>query len=102
MGSGKLTTHHARLTSNDIGEGTFRGTELADAEPEKQSHDGGADNEPGDVKLAFAAEQAPSEAVDDAHNGVQAVEQSPFFRDHAAGESDRRNVKAKLYNERND
>src|SRR5262249_36769945 len=48
------------------------------------------------------AENAPAKAVDDADHRIEAIQESPLLRYHRAGEADRRNIHAKLHNERDD
>ena len=56
--------------------------------------------EAGKVNGTVAAEDAPAEAIDHPHHGIEAVKQSPLLRDNLAAESYRRNIKTELHYKR--
>ena len=61
-----------------------------------------AEQEARQVERAFAAQDAPAEAVDHAHHRIEAVPEAPLLRHDGAGEADRRDIKAELHDERDD
>jgi len=54
------------------------------------------------MERRLAAQQAPAETIDDADHRVKRIEQAPFLRHDAAAETDWRDVKPELHDERND
>ena len=87
---------------NQICKGFFHLPETGYAQPEEEGNDGEAEQEAGQVNGAIAAEDAPAETVDHPHHGIEAVKQSPLFRDDLAAESHRRNIKTELHHKRDD
>ena len=76
----------------------FHPAETGDAQPEEESDDSKAEHEAGQINRTVAAEDAPAEAVDDPHHGIEAVKQPPLLRNDLAAESNRRNIKTELHN----
>jgi len=72
------------------------------AQPEEKGDNGQTQQEAGQVKGAVAAEDAPPEAVDDTHHGIEAVEEPPFLRDHSAAEADRGDIEPELHHKGDD
>ena len=91
-----------RHSLNHIRKGLFHLPELADAQPEEEGDHDQTEGETRPIDGAGPAQDAPPEAVDDAHHRIQAVEQSPLFRDDAAAKAHRRNVQAELNHKGND
>ncbi len=75
---------------------------MPDAEPEEEGGDGEAEAEGGPVNGGLAAEEAPSETVNDADHRVQRVEETVLLGDDARTEADRRDVEAELDDEGDD
>src|SRR5207253_423465 len=82
----------ASAISDQIGEAAFGAAEIRDAEPQKEGDDGEAEEEPGRVEPAVAAEHAPAEAVDHADHRVEAVPEAPLLGNDRARKPDRRDV----------
>src|SRR5262249_55402356 len=76
--------------------------EVGDSEPEKGCDDSQAHQESRSIERALAAKNAPAEAVDDAHHGIEAVPEAPCLRHHPARKSDGRDVQAELDDKRNE
>lgn len=95
MTTSLISLYHVR-------EGSLCGPEISDAEPEEEGRHTEAQHEARPIDLAGAAEKTPAEAIDDANDRIEAVEETPMLGYGPAGEADRRHVKAELQDERND
>jgi len=87
---------------DQIGKGFFRFPEAGDAQVEGEGDDDQTEKEAGKVKGAVSAQEAPAEAVDYPHHGIDVVEEAPLFRDDVAAEADRRDIEAELDHEGDD
>src|SRR5262245_48883375 len=96
----------ARMTVSEfilleqIRKAAFGTPEVNDAKPQEESSDAEAHKEARHVKLALAAQQTPTEAVNNADHGIQAVPEPPGLRHDGARESNRGNVETKLQEKR--
>jgi len=88
--------------SDEIREALFHLAELADAKPQEKDDDAPAQDEAGQVKIGFTAEDGPAESVDNAHDRVDRVQQAPLFGHDGGAEAHRRDVQAELDDEGDD
>src|SRR5215472_12895973 len=90
------------LNLNKIGKASFGLAEVVNAEPQKEAGDHHAHREIGQAEGTLAAQDAPTESVNDAHHRVKGIERAPLFGDDTRAEPDRRDIKPKLHDKRND
>ena len=88
--------------SDQVSEALFHLAELADTQPEEEDDQEPAEQEAGQVQAGFTAKDGPAEAVDDADDRVEGIQQTPRIRHNGRAEAHRRHVQAKLHNERDD
>jgi hypothetical protein len=69
--------------------------------PEKQ-RDEETQKEARNIERALPAQHTPAEPVDDTHNWIETVPESPLLGLDGTRESDRRHIRPKLYYERDD
>lgn len=81
---------------DDVGKSSFRLPEVPDAGGEEESYDGARKKKAAQRKFARRASQRPAESIDHPDHGVEIVEETKFFRDYAAAETDGRDVETKL------
>src|ERR1700737_3740097 len=90
------------VMSQEVRKRALRSAEVPGAEQQGDRDDAETQGEPRQIELALATQQAPAEAIDHAHHRIKAIKHPPFFRDHGARKAHRRNIQAKLQNERDD
>src|SRR3954469_8090185 len=88
--------------SDQIGEAFFCSAKLADAKPQKENRYEKAQTEARPIEAALTAEQAPTKTINHANHGIERIEKPPFLRHDIGAKANRRDVKAKLHDERND
>src|SRR5262249_55599654 len=87
--------------SNQIRESFLGAPEIGDAYPQKDYNDSQTHEEPRCIKLTFAAEKGPAKAINDSHDRIEAVPESPHLGHHRARKTYRRYIEAHLNDERN-
>src|SRR5216684_4274039 len=87
---------------NHIRKRSFRPAKVPNTGDQKQRHKTAGQQECRPPEGAFAAEQGPAEAVDDADHWVQCIQHPPFFRNDGTAEADGGHVKPELHDEWND
>ena|SRR5437867_7777386 len=84
------------VESDEIGKSSFHFSEPVNTQPEKAGDDADAKRKARPVDAASSGENGPAEAVDDTNQRIQTVKEPPLFWDHAAAETNRRNIETEL------
>src|SRR5262249_1484337 len=96
-----MTTSESILLEQ-IRKAALGASEVGDTKPQEESGDTETHQEARHVKLTFATEHTPTEAVDHADHRVQAVPEPPGLRHHSTREAYRGHVETKLQDEWDD
>src|SRR5439155_8570999 len=92
---------HYPPCSNQIRKGSLSTPEIGDSDPKKDRDNSQAHEQTRHIELTLAAEKTPTEAIDNADDGIEAIPESPLLGDHCARKTYRRHVQAHLDDERN-
>src|SRR5437868_4670217 len=82
----------SRPCSDQVRKAALDAAEGSDADPQEGRRDREAEREARQIDWAFAAHDAPAEAVDDADHGIEVVQQTPLLGHDRALKADRRDI----------